>query len=163
MSEEWLNQEEIAKLVRCMQSTEPVDEGITMGESDIQINKGNKVDARSTTAQVRFVDVVPPDKVDPLGNIHHLGHVSMELEIVLGEATLTVGELISLDKDSVIPLRKLAGDNAQILANGRAVAEGEIVVLNDRFAFRVHSVDDKKKTATRQGDIPAARERDEEV
>lgn len=163
MSEELLDQNEIAELVRRMHSADGSDKSKAAEEAGIPLIDIPEGDIKANTAQVMFADVVPAGKVDPLGNLDHLGHVNMELEIVLGEATLTVGELISMDKDTVIPLRKLVGDNAQILANGRAVAEGEIVVLNDRFAFRVHSVDDKREAAARVADVPAVSERNEDM
>ncbi len=79
-----------------------------------------------------------------------LNHVNLDLQIVLGETILTVGELLNLKKDSVIVLDRLAGENAQLLVNGKALADGEIVVLNDCFAFRVNLMEEGERTSEKK-------------
>jgi flagellar motor switch protein FliN len=67
-------------------------------------------------------------------------HINFPLQLVLGETILTVKELLDLKEDSVIVLDRLAADSATLLLNGRPLAEGEIVVFNDCFAFRINSL-----------------------
>lgn len=71
------------------------------------------------------------------GQIKEMNHICLDLIVVLGEIVLTVGELLQLKEDSVIVLDRLAGENARLFANGNYLADGEIIVLNDCFAFRV--------------------------
>ena len=46
-------------------------------------------------------------------------------------------DVLQLKQGSVVPLNKLAGDPADIYVNGRLVARGEVLVLNDNFCIRV--------------------------
>jgi flagellar motor switch protein FliN/FliY len=49
-------------------------------------------------------------------------------------------ELLELGQGSIVDLERLAGEPVDILVNGRPIALGEIVVLNDRYAVRVVSI-----------------------
>jgi len=62
------------------------------------------------------------------------------LVLELGSAELKVGEVLSLQKNSVIKLDRLAGENMTLLVNGRPLATGEVVVINENFGFRVTAV-----------------------
>jgi flagellar motor switch protein FliN/FliY len=46
-------------------------------------------------------------------------------------------DILKLRKGSVVPLDKLAGDPVDIFVNGRLIAKGEVLVLNDNFCVRV--------------------------
>ena len=46
-------------------------------------------------------------------------------------------DVLKLRKGSVVPLDKLAGDPVDIYVNGRLIARGEVLVLNDNFCVRV--------------------------
>ncbi len=53
---------------------------------------------------------------------------------------MRVQELLELSTGQVIELQRLAGEPVDVLVNGRSVAFGEIVVVNDRYAVRVVSI-----------------------
>ena len=55
-------------------------------------------------------------------------------------AELLIEEVLQLKSGSVVPLDKLAGDPVDILVNGRLVARGEVLVLNDNFCVRVAEI-----------------------
>lgn len=97
------------------------------------------------TQKVLFNKVEPRTVLRSDARISELNHVTLDLKIQLGETVLTVGELLNLKEESVIVLDKVVGENAKLLVNGRDLAEGEIVVLNDCFAFRLNLVDEGKK------------------
>ncbi len=63
--------------------------------------------------------------------------VELNLKIELGRAHMSLEDVLKLRKGSVVPLDKLAGDPVDIYVNGRLVARGEVLVLNDNFCVRV--------------------------
>lgn len=63
--------------------------------------------------------------------------VPVRLGMDLGEAVLTIRDVLSLQKGSIVKLDKLAGENVTLRVNGRPIALGEVVVINDNFGFRV--------------------------
>ncbi len=62
------------------------------------------------------------------------------MRIELGRTELLIEEVLQLREGSVVPLNKLAGDPVDILVNGRLVARGEVLVLNDNFCVRVAEI-----------------------
>ncbi len=63
--------------------------------------------------------------------------VELDLKIELGRTHMYVEDVLKLRKGSVITLDKLAGDPVDIYVNGRLIARGEVLVLNDNFCVRV--------------------------
>ncbi len=63
--------------------------------------------------------------------------VQLDMTIELGRTHMQLEELLKLRQGAVVPLDKLAGDPADIYVNGRLVARGEVLVLNDNFCIRV--------------------------
>lgn len=66
-----------------------------------------------------------------------LKDVELDLKIELGRTQMYLEEVLKLRKGSVVPLDKLAGDPVDIYVNGRLVARGEVLVLNENFCVRV--------------------------
>jgi flagellar motor switch protein FliN/FliY len=73
--------------------------------------------------------------------------IPVTLSLELGGATLSVREILSLKKGSVVKLDKLAGENASLSVNGRRLAAGEVVVINDSFGCRVAELGVKSESA----------------
>ena len=63
--------------------------------------------------------------------------VELDLRIELGRTQMQLDEVLKLCKGSVVTLDKLAGDPVDVYVNGRLVARGEVLVLNDNFCVRV--------------------------
>lgn len=63
--------------------------------------------------------------------------VELDLKIELGRTHMYLDDVLRLRRGSVVPLDKLAGDPVDIYVNGRLIARGEVLVLNDNFCVRV--------------------------
>jgi flagellar motor switch protein FliN/FliY len=63
--------------------------------------------------------------------------VELDLTIELGRTHMHLEDVLKLKQGAVVALDKLAGDPADIYANGRLIARGEVLVLNDNFCVRV--------------------------
>jgi flagellar motor switch protein FliN len=63
--------------------------------------------------------------------------VELDLKIELGRTHMYLEDVLKLRKGAVVPLDKLAGDPVDIYVNGRLIARGEVLVLNDNFCVRV--------------------------
>lgn len=63
--------------------------------------------------------------------------VELDVKIELGRTQMYLEDVLKLRKGSVVPLDKLAGDPVDIYVNGRLIARGEVLVLNDNFCVRV--------------------------
>jgi flagellar motor switch protein FliN/FliY len=66
-----------------------------------------------------------------------LRDVELDLKIELGRTHMYLEEVLKLKRGSVVTLDKLAGDPVDVYVNGRLIARGEVLVLNDNFCVRV--------------------------
>lgn len=73
-------------------------------------------------------------------SLQALEEVELDLRVELGRTELLIEEVLKLREGSVVPLDKLAGDPVDILVNGRLVARGEVLVLNDSFCVRIAEI-----------------------
>ncbi len=71
-----------------------------------------------------------------------LGDVDLHVSIELGRTEMLVEDVLKLASGSVVELDKLAGDPVDVFANGRLVARGEVLVLNDNFCIRISEIVD---------------------
>jgi flagellar motor switch protein FliN/FliY len=66
-----------------------------------------------------------------------LRDVELDLSIELGRAEMPLADVMALEPGVVVPLDKRAGDPVDIVVNGRLVARGEVVVVENKFCVRV--------------------------
>ena len=66
-----------------------------------------------------------------------LNEVPVTLKAKLGEATLSVADLLGLGEGSVVPLDRSLNDVIELRLNNAVVARGEIVAVGDRFGVRI--------------------------
>ncbi|MCI0521602.1 MAG: flagellar motor switch protein FliN [Chloroflexi bacterium] len=69
--------------------------------------------------------------------IDMLMDVTLQLSVILGRARLSVRQVLDLQKGSVLELDRMAGDVVDVFVNDRLVAQGEVVVVDDKFGVRV--------------------------
>lgn len=62
--------------------------------------------------------------------------IGVELSLEVGRTTLDIRRLLQLSVGTVIELDRPAGDPLDVLVNGRMVAHGEVVMVNDRYGVR---------------------------
>ena len=77
---------------------------------------------------------------EDVSNIGLLGDVDLDVRIELGRTRMLVDDVLRLSPESVVELDKAAGDPVDIYVNGRHVARGEVLVLNENFCVRVSEI-----------------------
>lgn len=81
------------------------------------------------------------DLENPLsGGLAFLSDVSMRVAVEFARTKLPVKRIQELRKGSVIELDKIAGEPLEIRVNGKLMARGEAVIVNDRFGIRVTEI-----------------------
>lgn len=106
-------------------------------------------------AQTALDSIESPSQAGPLGEPYTFSHltdspttldttslqlvqdVELDLKIELGRTQMCLEDVMRLAKGTVVKLDKLAGDHVDVVVNGRLVARGEVLVLNDNFCVRV--------------------------
>jgi flagellar motor switch protein FliN/FliY len=66
--------------------------------------------------------------------------VTLQVTVEVGRARMTIQDLLQLGQGSVVELEKLAGEPLDIYVNGKQVARGEAVIVNEKFGVRLTDI-----------------------
>lgn len=141
--------QEASERVNDQEETSPTrDSSISQNDIELLLNKAEQA--------LESIDNPDPQTVMPAGirtfefqkfggtaantesaTLELMRDVQLDMTIELGRTHMQLDELLKLKQGAVVPLDKLAGDPADIFVNGRLVARGEVLVLNDNFCIRV--------------------------
>ena len=88
-------------------------------------------------ATFQFEDLAGTPASGEKATLELLQDVDLDLRIELGRTQMHLEDVLKLKRGSVVPLDKLAGEPVDVFVNGRMVARGEVLVLNDNFCVRV--------------------------
>ncbi len=69
-----------------------------------------------------------------------INDMNVRVQAILGEKTLTIKELASIAKGTVLELESIAGEPIALYAAGELVARGEVVIIDENFGIRVTEV-----------------------
>ena len=84
-------------------------------------------------------------------DLSRLSDIPMELSVEIGRAHMTVGETLDLGIGSVVALERQAGEDAELLVNGTAIARGEVIVLDEQYGLRVTEILESNQIACAPG------------
>ena len=73
-------------------------------------------------------------------DLARLHAVPVELAVEIGRTSMTIGDTLGLGPGSIITLNRMAGEPVDLLVNGRKIARGEVVVIDEEFGLRVTEV-----------------------
>jgi flagellar motor switch protein FliN/FliY len=73
-------------------------------------------------------------------NLEFILDVALQVTVEVGRTRMTIQDLLRLGQGSVVELEKLAGEPLDIFINGKAVARGEAVIVNDKFGVRLTDI-----------------------
>ena len=104
-------------------------------------------DSTVTVQPVQFASFEDLDQVQgPQNqNLNILLDVKLQLTVELGRTELPIKKVLELTKGSIVTLNKAAGEPVELFANGKLIAYGEVVVIEDNFGLRITHITDPAK------------------
>ena len=92
--------------------------------------------------QVQFAPLEPtaPAETARSADLERLYGVTVELTVEVGRTRMTLGQALALGPGSVVTLDRLADKPVDLLVNGRPIARGEVVVIDEEFGLRITEV-----------------------
>lgn len=88
----------------------------------------------------QFPDLTPRATREELRNIDLLLDVSLQVTVELGRTRRQIRDVLSLGPGSVMELDKLAGEQVDVLINGKLIAKGEVVVIDENYGVRITDI-----------------------
>jgi flagellar motor switch protein FliN/FliY len=91
--------------------------------------------------EIEFMPLQPAGIAGGEGaDLRRLHDVPVELAVEIGRTRMTIGQTLELRPGSVVSLNRLAGEPVDLLINGKPIARGEVVVIDEEFGLRVTDV-----------------------
>lgn len=96
-----------------------------------------------TKLAVSSIDLPEAPAASPIGNplvsrdLGLVGHVTVKLSALVGSATLSIDVLFALKRGEIVALNESVDDPITLLLNGKPVAKGELVAIEDCFGVRI--------------------------
>ena len=90
--------------------------------------------------QAAFEPLTEQSSVPPIKNIDLIMDVPLDISVVLGRTKKSIQDILNLGAGSLIELDKLAEEPVEILVNGKQIALGEVVVVDENFGVRITSI-----------------------
>ncbi|MDR1160467.1 MAG: flagellar motor switch protein FliN, partial [Syntrophomonadaceae bacterium] len=64
----------------------------------------------------------------------------LDVAVELGKTKMTIKEVLDLQQGSIIQLEKMAGEPVDMLVNGKLIAKGEVVVIDEFYGIRITTI-----------------------
>lgn len=132
----WLTDEDTARAILGMEAEVEIDDAISA--PFLQVESGRSGDVSSAM----FED----------GGLGMLYDIPLEITVELGRVRMMVREVLDLGVGSLVEIDKAAGEPVDVMVNGRLVAKGEVVVIEDNFGVRVTEIVSALERLTRLGE-----------
>jgi flagellar motor switch protein FliN/FliY len=81
-----------------------------------------------------------PDKLETPQGFDIIMDIPVSLSVELGRTKISIRNLLQLAHGSIVELDGLAGEPMDVLINGTLIAQGEVVVVNDKFGIRLTDI-----------------------
>ena len=123
-------------------SNDDKEGGITADDWGAALSEQGQADAQRAKASADvFQDFGDRNvKSGTTHDIEFILDIPVQLTVELGRTKIAIKNLLQLAQGSVIELNGLAGEPMDVLVNGCLIAQGEVVVVNDKFGIRLTDI-----------------------
>jgi flagellar motor switch protein FliN/FliY len=100
-------------------------------------------EVQTTAEQVSpasFANFMPTTASTAGNDINMILDIPVQLTVELGRTRIPIKHILQLAQGSVVELETLAGEPMDVLVNGYLIAQGEVVVVNDKFGIRLTDI-----------------------
>ncbi|MCC8366824.1 MULTISPECIES: flagellar motor switch protein FliN [Xenorhabdus] len=118
---------------------QPADTSLTE-ESWAEALEQQAAQLASDSGSSIFESLEPQDALSQLSDIDLIMDIPVKLSVELGRTKMTIKQLLKLSQGSVVSLDGLAGEPLDILINGYLIAQGEVVVVSDKYGIRITDI-----------------------
>jgi len=125
-----------------LRPTEPIAYGgpPPLAVSPRNTNYGQEVHQQVMVQSAQFAPLGSAKISKESGNIALILDVPLQVTVELGNTRMRIKEILELGVGSIIELDKLAGDPVDIYVNGKLIAKGEVVVIDENFGIKVTDI-----------------------
>jgi flagellar motor switch protein FliN/FliY len=131
--------DDIKSGVNSKSTVKDTDEAETDAQ-EISVGIGAKT-VKKPVKKLEFAAFDESDKTsEPPKNLDFILDIPLTISVELGRTKMVINDMLQLGQGSVIELAKLAGEPLDIYVNGKLMARGEVVLVNDKFGVRLTDI-----------------------
>ncbi len=93
-----------------------------------------------TVQPVQFAPLRESDNIQLPQNIGLIMDVPLDVTVELGKTNKTIKDILDLHQGSIIQLDKMAGEPVDLMVNGKLIAKGEVVVIDESYGIRITTI-----------------------
>ena len=121
--------------------TSEAEEAVAAPEPVVEQQAAEKV----SFSKPQFLELNAKESEKATKNLDLIMDVPLDFSVVLGESRKTIKDILSLGTGSVVELDKMTDEPLEIYVNGKLIAEGEVVVINESFGIRITNILSKEQ------------------
>lgn len=122
-----------------MSDTDQADNQVSDDDWSAALNEQETADAKAQTATFeQFGNDAP--KAGQMRDFDVILDIPVQMTVELGRTKISIRSLLQLAHGSVVELDGLAGEPLDVLINGTLIAQGEVVVVNEKFGIRLTDI-----------------------
>ncbi len=110
------------------------------GIQPVEETEGPEIAGGPEVHSVQFGQLSPVDRAGERNPLDLILDVQLQATVELGRSRLSIRDVLGLGPGSVVALDRLAGEPADLLVNGKALARGEVVVIDENFGIRITEI-----------------------
>lgn len=130
---------------RAPQAEKEEEDSMEKFEEKPQVKKSSAIEKKVEIQRPDFQELSDEGPMEVPRNLDLIMDIPLEFTVVLGKSRRTVKDILSLGSGSVVELDKMTDEPLEILVNGKLVAEGEVVVINESFGIRITNILSKEE------------------
>ena len=116
------------------------EESLDDWASALAEQNGNEVSTQPAAAAGVFQPLSKVASTNTRNDIDMILDIPVQMTVELGRTKIAIRNLLQLAQGSVVELDGLAGEPMDVLVNGCLIAQGEVVVVNDKFGIRLTDI-----------------------
>jgi flagellar motor switch protein FliN len=120
---------------------EAADRALAESAASATTSTSKSASSETETRAAQIFQNLSADQVQPPAkNLDLILDIPVQLNVELGRTKIAIRNLLQLAQGSVVELDGLAGQPMDVLVNGCLIAQGEVVVVNDKFGIRLTDI-----------------------
>ena len=128
-----------------IENTSPDESGASIDDDWAAAMAEQAVSDASTTASAQPAQIFPSfgqndGKASMMNELDMILDIPVQIAVELGRTKISIRNLLQLAHGSVVELDAMAGEPMSVFVNGTLIAQGEVVVVNDKFGIRLTDI-----------------------
>lgn len=130
--------EDLKEAEEKMEKTEEISSEDLMSMWDEALKEAKRESPPSQPAKLE--ELTPEQKSKVYPELDFILDIPLEISAEIGRTKMLIRDLLKLNQGSIIELEKFAGEPVEIYVNGKLMARGEVVVVNEKFGVRITEI-----------------------